>query len=275
MGVITERYPATVTANNDDEQRGRIKVACAQLLGDEDTELPMWIEPVFDWGWFYVPDVGETIDVIIITGSDDDESYGQMSIDNLDIHWDGNRYFTDQAPENENTAPTPVHPDFIESYGKRRGFTTPNGHVFMFDDTADAQTIQLTWSKEKPEPGVAATPEASSRLEFEADGSLKITLLNKNTIHFKAEDNQLTIGIDEGAAVDISGKDADTVTILGDGGKSAVIAEALKNYIDNTVKIHVDIHAHTDSMGGTGPPTTQLTAYDDAITSTKLLFPNG
>jgi len=197
MGVITERYSATVTSNEDDENRGRIKVACAQLLGDEETELPMWVEPLHDWGWFYVPDVGETVEVEVIVGSDEDEVQGQMSIDNMDIHWRGKRYYTVDEPEGENTEARPIHPDFLEVYGKRRGFATPFGHIFMMDDTPDAPTMWLTWMKEQLEVGATPEPEKYSRLEIEPDGSLKITLLNKHTIHFQTEGNKLLIEVDE------------------------------------------------------------------------------
>lgn len=53
--MTIERHDATVTNNGVKQLDGSIKVKCVGLLGDEDSELPMWIRPVFDWGWFYVP----------------------------------------------------------------------------------------------------------------------------------------------------------------------------------------------------------------------------
>ena len=91
MSINIAKYWATVTNNVDPENRGRISVACVGLLGDEETELPMFVEPVHDWGWFYIPDVGELVEIEVIESSDEDEQHGQMSIDNLDIKWRSKR----------------------------------------------------------------------------------------------------------------------------------------------------------------------------------------
>lgn len=313
MGVITERYPAIVTNNEDDESRGRIKVACSQLLGDEETELPMWVEPVHDWGWFYVPDVGETVEVEVVVESDEDESYGQMSLDNMDITWRGKRFYTVDEPEADNVEPRPIHPDFLEVYGKRRGFATPFGHIIMFDDTPDAPTMWITWMAEQLEVGSSPEPEKYTRLEIEPNGSIKISMLNKHTVYLDSEtplvdvsldegkhtitldasapslevnlaegdhniklnDSQFTANTGGGAGVDVAGKDADASTTLGDGGVSAAVAEHLQEYIDNKVKVAFDAHIHPTGMGPSGPPTKPLDPYESNITSGKLKFPDG
>lgn len=275
MGIIWEKYDATVTVNEDDEQRGRIKVACAGLLGDEDTELPMWVEPVLDWGWFYVPDVGETVEVEVAVSSDEDESYGQMGIDNLNIRWRNKRYYTVDEPENENTSPTIIHPDFKSNYGKCRGFATPHGHIFMFDDSSNEPNVKLTFQKKPLKVG--ESPEASdiSRLEFESDGSFKITLLENTILHLQTDGKKLSININGGAGLEISESNSDAVATVGDGAVSAAIAENLKTYIDNQVKLHADTHVHSTAMGLSGPASTPMQAYDDSITSSHLKFPNG
>lgn len=275
MGVTWEKYDATVTVNEDDENRGRIKVACVGLLGDEETELPMWVDPVFDWGWFYVPDVGETVEVEAAVSSDEDEANGQMSIDNLNIRWRNKRSYTDDIPQNPDTQATPIHPDLLENYGKRRGFATPHGHVFLFDDSPSSPTIQLTFQKTPIQVGTPPLPMMFSRLEFESDGSLKATLLDKTVLHLQTDGKKLVVEIDGGAGMELAGKDAQAVATIGDGGKSAVIAEALKTYIDSQIKVKYDAHIHTTAMGNSGPPAEALPAYDDAITSTHLKFPDG
>lgn len=275
MGVIWEKYDAIVTSNDDDEKRGRIKVACVGLMGDEDTELPMWIEPIFDWGWFYVPDIGEIVEIEVVVSSDEDEINGQMGIDNLSARWRNKRYNTIDEPEDDNTTPTPIHPNFLDNYGKRRGFSTPHGHTFIFDDTSNSPIIQLTLQKTKLEVG--ETPEAAdiSRLEFESDGSFKLTLLENTTLHLQTAGKKLSIGIDGGVGLVISEKDSDAVATIGDGAVSGVIAENLKTYIDNAVKLHADSHIHPTAMGDSGTAKTQMDAYDDAITSSHLKFPDG
>jgi hypothetical protein len=273
--ITEETYPATVTSNEDDEFRGRVRVACAALLGDEETELPMWVEPVLDWGWFYIPDVGETIDVVVVSSSDSDENRGQMSIDNLDIRWKGKRYYTVDEPENENTVATPVHPDFKTSYGKRRGFATPHGHTLIFDDTKDAPAVQLTFSKAKLEVGEQVDAANTTRVEIQPDGSLKVNILDKHTLHFQSDNDQLIIGINGGASLTLADKDADATMTVGDGAVGVAIAPALKNYIDTEIKTKFDSHVHPDAMGGTGATATPLEPYDDAITSTKVNIPDG
>ena len=73
----TERYEAVVSSNEDEEQRGRIQVTCPALLGDDITVLPCWLEPIHDWGWFYVPDVGEQVEIEIAASDELDETFGQ------------------------------------------------------------------------------------------------------------------------------------------------------------------------------------------------------
>lgn len=142
---LAETFPARVTTNDDPDKRGRIKVACVGLLGDEETELPTWVEPVCDWGWFYVPDVGEQVDIEVTSASESDESFGQMSIDNLKPKWRGGTYKTNSEVDASHEA-RPVPDDFTTNYGKRRGFATPGGHVLMFDDTKGQRKITLTWA---------------------------------------------------------------------------------------------------------------------------------
>lgn len=204
MPVIRETYPATVTVNEDDEQRGRVRVACAGLMGDEESELPMWVEPAFDWGWFFVPDVGEIIEVELTSASEEDEHFGQASIDNLDIRWRGKRFFTeaegtvgeeDQDPEVDARK---VHAEFLTNYGKRRGFATPWGHIILFDDTDGDHRISISHSAEQLPHGEQFEDETKySRLEIEPDGSIKAQLIGKHVFHFQTEGNKLLVTIDE------------------------------------------------------------------------------
>lgn len=259
MAVIREAYVATVTVNEDDEQRGRIRVTCAGLMGDEESELPMWVEPTLDWGWFYVPDVGEIVEVEITSNSEEDEHFGQSSIDNLDIRWRGKRFYTnaegavgdkDQDPAVDARK---VHAEFLTNYGKRRGFATPWGHTILFDDTDGDHRIVIVHSAEQLAHGKALGTAKQTRMEIEPDGSFKITMLDKHTFHVQTEGNKLLISldgdshkieldangsslavtIDGGVGLNLVGKDADAVTQLGDGAVSAVIAENLESWLND------------------------------------------
>lgn len=208
--MITETYDATVMSIDAEEPnpRGRIKVACVGLLGDEESTLPMWVEPAFDWGWFYVPDIGETVEIEVVSSSEQDEQFGQASIDNLDIHWKGKRQYTDEETDGE-TEPRPVPEDFKTNYGKRRGFATPNGHIIYFDDTEDAQKIQITWKQ----------GDDFQFITFDETGSIVMSNKNGGFIHLDAENGATTI-VDENGNT-ISSND-----------KGIKLVDIFKNYIE-------------------------------------------
>ena len=97
--LSTATYPAKVPFNQDPDKRGVIRVACVGLMGEEDTEVPVDVEPVHDWGWFYVPDIGEIVEIECTEGSDEDEQHGQMSIDNCDLKWRSARHYGNDEGE--------------------------------------------------------------------------------------------------------------------------------------------------------------------------------
>lgn len=289
MAVIRERYPATVTSIEDEDgDLGRIRVSCAGLMGDEDTELPMVVEPAHDWGWFYMPDVGEIVEVEVVVSTDEDEIAGQASIDNLDIVWRGKRFYSDNEDESE---PTRIHDDFTAlNYGKRRGFATPFGHTLIFDDTEGDPRIILTLQTEKLEQGEAPDPTKFTRLEIEPDGSLKVAFLDNHQIHLTTEKGNLIIALDgppgaekhkiefdaetpkvevtlengahnmkleptefsanldNGVTVKFEAKDAAAKMTVGDGSKHVAIVETLKALWGDMVT-HVDSHSH-DILNG-------------------------
>ncbi len=265
-GLVVEYYPARVTANDDPDQRGRVRIACVGLLGDAETDLPMWVEPALDWGWFCVPDVGEIIEVSCITGSAQDESRGQMSLDNLDIRWHGARFYNE-----DEDVPTPVNPIFTEThYGKRRGFATPFGHFLMFDDTEDEPQITLSWVAKK-DPGA----EEVTKLDINKDGELLISVLGKHTLLIKP--NQMKLMLDDGASLDIQGKDGDATMTVGDGAVHPAIVEHLealygdlKTYIENAF-VNTGMGPSSTITAASGP----APAWDSAINSTKVSIPDG
>lgn len=265
-GLVVEYYPARVTANDDPDQRGRVRIACVGLLGDDETDLPMWVEPALDWGWFYVPDVSEIIEIVCVTGSAQDESRGQMSLDNLDVKWHGARFYN-----TDSDAPTPVNAVFTDThYGKRRGFATPFGHFLMFDDTEDEPQITLSWVSKKD-----AGAEEITKLDINKDGEALISVLGKHTLLIKP--NQLVINLDNGASLDLQGKDGDATLTVGDGAKHVPIVEALealygdlKSYIENA-NVQTGMGPSSTIIAAMGP----APAWDPAINSTKVSIPDG
>lgn len=217
MTLNTATYPATVTFNEDPDKRGIIRVSCVGLMGDEDAEIPIDVEPVHDWGWFYVPDIGEVVEIEVIEGSSEDEQNGQMSIDNLDIKWRGARYYGNE----EGDAPTPINPIFsAKNYGKRRGFATPAGHVVMFDDTEGAEEIHISWKN------------GTASIVMNTDGSILMTNKAGATINMDAAADKIIV----------------TAPLLELNGASeaAVLGDAFKTYFD--------AHRHPTGVGLSGPP---------------------
>lgn len=223
MALSTATYAAKVTFNQDPDKRGVIRVACVGLMGDEDTEVPVDVEPVHDWGWFYVPDVGEIVEIECTEGSDEDEQRGQMSIDNCDLKWRSARHFGND----EGDTPTPINPAFTsKNYGKRRGFATPAGHVFMFDDARGSEEITLSWK------------DGSALLTFDPKGT--VTLKNKvgATFVMDAVTNKIVAT-------------AGTIELNG-GEQSAILGDLFKAYFDT--------HTHQAPGGPTSPPLVQMPA---------------
>lgn len=254
-----ETYPAVVTANADPDKRGRIRVACAALLGDEESELPQWVEPVLSWGWFVVPDVGELVDLDVYTASSEDESSGQFSIDNLAPRWRGSRYYGNE----EATKPTPIPTEFLTNYGKRRGFATPGGHTFVFDDTDNKRTVALTW---KDKDGNASaltcdekgswslTTSAGHLLKLDVDsGSLTLLDVNGNTY----ETSSSGATLDSGGTIVVN---AARVEVGGSGLTEAMLLGMTFLTLFNT-------HTHPTGVGPSGPPVVPLTP---SVLSTKV-----
>ena len=140
---------AVVTDIADPEKRGRIRVASSDLLGDEETTMPEWIEPLLQWWWFTLPEVGDEIEVVYADSGETDEIRGQTSIIAPDMRWLGWRRQDD------------IDPIFKTNYGKRRGFKTDLG-VLYFDDSAQGEVVIS-----------CGTP--GSTIKIKADGTVDIS----------------------------------------------------------------------------------------------------
>lgn len=263
--LVVEYYPARVTANDDPDKRGRVRVSCVGLLGDDEADLPMWVEPALDWGWFYVPDVGEIIEVSAVTGSAQDESIGQMSLDNLDIKWHGARFYNSDAD-----TPTPINDAFTSSnYGKRRGFATPFGHYLVFDDTEDSPEITLTWTSKK-NPGA----NDITQVDINKNGEVTITVLGQHSILLKPD--QMNVQLN-GASMNLQSHAGNTTLAIGDGAKHVAIVEYLETLYGNLKSYIENAFVNT----GMGPSSTITAAngpapsWDASIKSTKVTIPDG
>ncbi len=236
-------YPARVEDNKDPDERGRLKVSCRELLGDAST-LPMWVEPVLDWGMFFIPDEGEIIEIEVVEGSGKDETFAAASITSLKARWKGQRHFGDGEGN-----PATVHGDFKGgTYGKIRGFATPNGHTLIFDDTADSPRIVLTWRKGE---------EQATKYTIDADGN----------IGFSIRDGENSFSL--------NGSSAATIATVGDGAMSVAVAEHLETLF-NDWRTWAIAHTHGTGVGPSGPPLEAITApaWDPNIVSNHVKIPD-
>lgn len=254
---MIEKYDAVVVSIDDPDQRGRIMVACVGLLNDELATIPQWIEPNLQWGFFVVPDVGEIVEIETIEGNDQDESFGQSSLENMEIRWTGRRSWTDEEVEDGEARSLPEY--FKENYGKRRGFATPNGHILFFDDTKDKEKIELVWIQ----------GDKTQRLSFDETGSIILENSSGSKVILDSENAKIQIIDEHGNEVVM---EEDLVSVNGTNevkvtGSVANIETTDVNLLSgaseaivkgDSFKATYDVHTHSTAFGPSGPPAIPL-----------------
>lgn len=281
--ITSEVHTAQVSNNQDPLQRGRIKCVCASIMHDDQTEIPHWIEPDFEWGWFMVPDVGEFVEISHNDTADDDESPGQSSIHVPNFKWKGRHW-----GGSETDTPRPVPDDFTKvNYGKRRGFATPGGHILMFDDTDGQKKVSITWHGKDNEYQYQA---------FMEDGSFTIANKNGSLIYANATDHEMSVVDENGNSIAMS---ADGVAVIDKFGNVISTTEEqtqilnqgsvnimCKNAVIDAGKIELgnpatdpailgqkfltlfQAHVHPTGTGPSGPPA--ITGAEEATLSLKV-----
>lgn len=249
--VKREQAVAVVADNQDPEQRLRIRVKCAALMGDEEIVYDEWIRPKLTWGFICVPNVGEQVEIEFTSGSDTDEIHGQSFLDAPDLRWTGVRY---QGPEAYDEM-------FRANYGKRRGFVTPAGHVLLFDDSKGKEKINIVWHSDAGSYAMISVNE---------DGSVLLSNKNGSLLYLNAASHEVAL-IDEygnsmssgQTGIKLINKSGDFVELNGDnrviqiqgsnvflggltGTEPAVLA-------DTWIALFAD-HIHPTGTGPSGPP---------------------
>lgn len=289
MSVITERFPAIVTRLADDSPpRGRVFVKCPEVTGDDTQELPDPIEPIHQWGWFTVPDVGEEIEIEAVVADDTAEDVkGQAFLEAPEWRWMGRRF-----PSSDGEQPRPPNAIFTGSnHGKRRGFATPTGHFLMFDDTTNSEAIVLSWTR--PDGAVAT-------LDFNANGSILITNRNGSAIFLDASQNANVVIVDEhgnmitldsngvrvvdvhgnsittsSSGVDVQSLASGTINVDSQGGTVNVlggtvnIGDGANSPIARFTELQqwADTHVHLTAFGPSSPPSAAGTPLPPAVAS--------
>lgn len=241
-----QEYTARVTHIDGPDRPGPgwIKVTCPGFIGTDEV-LPDWIEPLLDWGWFYVPDVDEMIEIEVLHSTSRDDVQGQSAIYNPQIRWKGKRFWGGE----ETDAPRPV-PDVFTGphYGKLRGFKTPAGHLILFDDTEGDPSVTIKWHRKVGETNKYAS------LTFDKDGKAKLVNQDGTKVHL--DGRKVDVTCDECNVV------AATKVTLGSGANEAVVK-------GDTWKTLFDTHTHPTGMGPSGPPTLGVPTSADCL-STKV-----
>lgn len=209
-----QSYTATVKNVKDPKKRGRIEVACAALLGDEESKLPMWLEPCFQWGFFVIPDVGDVVEIVGDMDGSTDEIVGQTSIENPNLRWMGWKW----QPE--------IPEQMKKHYGKRRGIFTPAGHLLIFDDTKGSCEVLLSCK------GTAAL--GASFLSLSDDGSVNLAAGDGAFIYMNAKLGQNSFVDRHGNAISTGPTGAQIITKDGnfiDMGAAAIQVVAQGNVV--------------------------------------------
>jgi len=191
QGHSIEIHYGIVTDNQDEEQRGRVKVQCGTLAPSEG-ELPNWVEPLYpflsssdnevsDGGWLFIPDIGVVVELRVLVAAPGDERPGFSAVVAPNIRWTACA-----ASRGSDTVPDL----FKTNYPARRGITTGRGHVLMWDDTDGDEKLELSiqhgdgnsnfLSMDPDGIYLASSGEGSCLLQFDSTNKT-ITLLDPNS----------------------------------------------------------------------------------------------
>jgi len=266
--ISYEKYDAVVADTADPEQRFRVKVKCAALLGTEDVVLNRWVTPKLPWGFVVVPDEGEQIEIEVPTQGDTDEVPGQSFLENLDIRWTGKRYQGPGAYESMFSS---------SNYGKRRGFVTPRGHILMWDDTEGQEKVNLVWH---------SADDGFCVLSFDEDGSVVVANKKGSLIYLNAALGETSFVDEHGNSLS-SNKDGMKLVDHAGGFVDLDAKNKLIQVMQGTVYLggltgtepgvlagqlltHFRAHVHPTGTGPSGPPTETPPLAFDSMKSAVL-----
>lgn len=299
MSTLRGQHIGTVTDVDDPERRGRVKVACASLMGmDEDglaREYPNWVEPVFGWrtsaldaetgdgatcGFFFVPGVGTNVVLDITEGSSFDEAPGQASISSPDP-----RYLGCLLSPGES-----IGDEFSTNYPARFGWKAPNGALLFFDPTKGSEKISIQSHEIDGGRSYILIDDKGTVIFATANGlfvkldaeTKTITMVDGygNTIQtardgltlsshkgpvISAKDANISISCDGNVAVNADRVDLSANKVnLGTGAAEAIIK-------GNTFQTLFNAHTHLGNLGApTAPPTIPLSGSElSTVTKTK------
>ena len=167
-------YRGVVSANDDPEGRGRVRV---QVAAFQDRPSPTWVKAAMQGagdgrGIFWPPEVGDPVFV----------SFAQGQPDRPECYfggWWGKRDGSSDVPDDLGYSG--------DGYPVKRGFVTRWGHKLIFNEEDGSESVELVWNKPNPSdeartdraktasPGSATEGGGAASLKFTSDGSIEIT----------------------------------------------------------------------------------------------------
>lgn len=174
------QYDAVVTDNQDPTGQGRIRVACAGIQGDEETQLPVWIRSTMPHGMFSIPNIGQQIRITMTQDPTKDSFESQSTIGLDTLSWDG---------QESRSAPNVTSPQTAsmymvgKNYAQRRGWTSPAGNGFIVDDTQGDQEFMLLLQGD----------DGNTFIRFETDGSIVMNNPAQQLFYMNAGDRETTL----------------------------------------------------------------------------------
>jgi hypothetical protein len=213
-------YRAYVLRNDDEEERGRIQIACPDVGHSPDKGPGVWVSPAFAGagdrtGWFDPPQVGAVVWVNFDLGD-----AGKPK-----VYWGG--WFTEEGTR----FGRPKEFRYADGQPQRRGYRSRAGHLLLFDDEPGKETVRLLWHKpasgdaassdpNKTAQEIAAAGEASL-ISFEKDGSVQLLGINGSKVILDATNKQILVQDETGNLVVM---DADGIKLMdqSSGGASFV-----------------------------------------------------
>jgi hypothetical protein len=188
--TLRDVHIGIIVDNDDEEQRGRVKVASATLCGIDDNgdplEYPVFIDPVYpvlfssdgdttDGGWFFIPSVGTFVEIVVAAESSSDSVPGAVSLTSGDVRW--RACIWPQADAGS------VPEEFKTNYPERRGIKTQRGHFLLFDDTEGDEKVSME----------CLTDAGVSFMSFDKTGSATLLTSGKNMVSLDDTGGTITI----------------------------------------------------------------------------------
>jgi hypothetical protein len=265
-------YRGIVHNNKDPDNRGKIWVKVPAVARDNVLSTMAYPKMPFggaDHGIFFPPEEGETVYVQFENGDPEFPIY------------EGGWW---KAPSGETELPNEFKQDDPKNENpKRRGIKTAGGHFILFDDTEDAEKLQIQ-HKSGTQLLIDETGTIIITTKESADGEAKQTVtLDAANDETKIEDvnsNVVTINSDglkiettHGQILDIASDlinlitsnewrldgskmtaNVDTATIGTGASEPAVLGNQWKTYFTQFLNTWASTHNHSCGVGPTSPP---------------------